>query len=134
MEYERMPRPGARSTWQVVVLALLLSGNLAQSQTPVEIPQPDVLAHQLSRVNETAISSSTECIPSKASGAGIFHMRRRKACWTLPTYVTSISIGGRYMSVADYGGWQVGMPAALRDVEEATDEAAGTREWLKPSQ
>ena len=51
----------------------------------------------------------------------------------LPTCITSISIGGQSMSVTDYGGLQVGMPASVRDVEEAIDEAAGTRDWLKPS-
>jgi hypothetical protein len=51
----------------------------------------------------------------------------------LPTYITSISIDGRSMSVVDYAGLQVGMPASVRDVERAIDEAAGTRAWLKPA-
>lgn len=50
----------------------------------------------------------------------------------LQTCVTSISIDGQSMSVSDYGGMQVGMPASVRDVEEAIDEAAGTRDWVKP--
>jgi hypothetical protein len=50
----------------------------------------------------------------------------------LPTFVTSISIDGRSTSVEDYGGMVAGMPASVREVEEAIDEIAGTREWLKP--
>jgi len=50
----------------------------------------------------------------------------------LPTYTTSIVIDGHSMSVCDYAGLQVGMPASVRDVEDAIDEAAGTRDWLRP--
>jgi hypothetical protein len=48
-----------------------------------------------------------------------------------PTCITSISIDGRSMSVRDYAGVSVGMPASVRKVENAIDEAAGTQEWLK---
>jgi len=50
----------------------------------------------------------------------------------LPTYTTSIAIDGQSMSVVDYAGLHVGMPASVRDVEDAIDEAAGTRDWFKP--
>jgi len=51
MEYDRIQRGKARGTWQVVVLALLLgSANWAGGQTPIEIPQPEVWAHRISRV------------------------------------------------------------------------------------
>jgi hypothetical protein len=50
----------------------------------------------------------------------------------LPTYITSISIDGQFMSVRDYAGLHVGMPASVRDVEDAIDEIAGTHEWLNP--
>jgi hypothetical protein len=49
----------------------------------------------------------------------------------LPTYIVSVSIDGQSMSVEDYGGLQVGMPTSVRDVEDAIDETAGTRDWLK---
>jgi len=49
-----------------------------------------------------------------------------------PTYITSVSIDGRAMSVTDYGGLQAGMPVSVQDVEDAIDDVAGTRDWLKP--
>lgn len=49
----------------------------------------------------------------------------------LPTAITSISIDGKSMSVSDYGGLQMGMPASVREIEKAIDEVAGTKRWLK---
>ena len=66
--------------------------------------------------------------------ANYFSLDRRYtlAATDLPTYVTSISIDGQEMSVVDYGGLEAGMPASVRDVEDAIDEVAGTRKWSKP--
>jgi hypothetical protein len=49
----------------------------------------------------------------------------------LPAFTTSISIDGKSMSVQDYGGFQVGMPVSVREIEDAIDEAAGTSKWLR---
>jgi hypothetical protein len=48
----------------------------------------------------------------------------------LPSCITSISIDGQSMSVVDYGGLQVGMPASVRDLELAIDDLVETRRWL----
>ena len=40
-----------------------------------------------------------------------------------PTYTTSISIDGQFMSVQDYAGLKMGMPVSVRDVQNAIDAA-----------
>lgn len=47
-----------------------------------------------------------------------------------PTYTLSISIDGHKKEVEDYVGTWVGMPAVVRDLEEAVDTVAGTRRWI----
>jgi hypothetical protein len=47
-----------------------------------------------------------------------------------PTYATSISIDGNAKTVVDYVGLQVGMPQAVKDIEEAIDRIAGTSKWI----
>lgn len=48
-----------------------------------------------------------------------------------PTYVVSIAIDGRKKTVLDYVGPAVGMPAVVRELEDAVDEVAGTARWIK---
>ena len=51
-----------------------------------------------------------------------------------PTYILSISIDGRKKEVVDYVGQREGMPAVIKDLEDAVDELADTKRWIKPAQ
>ncbi|MGD0629307.1 MAG: DUF6438 domain-containing protein [Terracidiphilus sp.] len=51
-----------------------------------------------------------------------------------PAYDLSISIDGRKKGVHDYVGQWVGMPAIIVELEDAVDELAQTRQWIKPAQ
>lgn len=48
-----------------------------------------------------------------------------------PSYTTSIEFDGHSKSVHDYVGLQVGMPEAVKNVEDAIDRLAGTAKWIK---
>jgi hypothetical protein len=48
-------------------------------------------------------------------------------------YRLSISIDGHKKQVDDYVGQRVGMPAVIKDLEDAVDELAGTKRWIKGS-
>lgn len=48
-----------------------------------------------------------------------------------PTYTVSISIDGRKKKVVDYVGTWVGMPAVIRELEDAVDELAQTDRWIR---
>jgi hypothetical protein len=48
----------------------------------------------------------------------------------LPSTIMSITIDGKMMSVTDYGGLQVGMPVAVRDLGFAIDQVVGSSQWL----
>ena len=48
-----------------------------------------------------------------------------------PTYTLTLSVGGKTKTVTDYVGEQVGMPLVITDLENAVDEAAGTKRWIK---
>lgn len=48
-----------------------------------------------------------------------------------PTYVVTVTAGGRRHAVTDYVGETVGMPSIVRELEEAIDAAAGTRRWIE---
>jgi hypothetical protein len=47
-----------------------------------------------------------------------------------PTKVLTLEIGGQKKSVTDYVGLSVGMPSAVAVLENAVDDAAGTRRWI----
>jgi hypothetical protein len=49
----------------------------------------------------------------------------------IPTYETSIEIDGRVKKVKDYGGWFVGMPMSVLRLENAIDQFAGTKQWIR---
>jgi hypothetical protein len=49
----------------------------------------------------------------------------------LPTYTTSISIGGKTKEVVDYAGQQVGMPESVSRLEETIDRLSGVERWTK---
>jgi ankyrin repeat protein len=49
----------------------------------------------------------------------------------LPLFRTSIKIGDRRKTVADYAGIAVGMPLAVSELEDSIDELADTARWTK---
>jgi Domain of unknown function (DUF6438) len=51
-----------------------------------------------------------------------------------PTNVLSINIDGHKKTVVDYVGQREGMPAVIKDLEDAVDELADTKRWIKPPQ
>ena len=52
------------------------------------------------------------------------------AATDLPTFTTSITFDKVGHQVLDYGGEQVGMPEAVRDLENSIDRMAGPNHWL----
>ena len=48
-----------------------------------------------------------------------------------PEYRLSISIDGQKKQVDDYVGQRVGMPAVIKDLEDAVDDLADTQRWIK---
>ncbi|PJG45483.1 hypothetical protein CAF53_22350 [Sphingobium sp. LB126] len=51
-----------------------------------------------------------------------------------PTYTLTLDMGKRHKTVEDYVGREVGMPAAVTDLEKAVDELAGTARWVRGTQ
>jgi len=47
-----------------------------------------------------------------------------------PTYVLRFSTGGHVMEVLDHIGGPAGMPHVVTELEDAVDEAAGTKQWI----
>jgi hypothetical protein len=47
-----------------------------------------------------------------------------------PTYTTSISIDGQSKKIEDEVGIVIGMPQAVKDIEDAIDRIAGTAKWI----
>ena len=48
-----------------------------------------------------------------------------------PTYTLTLTVDGKTKSVTDYVGEQVGMPLVITDLENAVDEVAGTKQWIR---
>jgi len=48
----------------------------------------------------------------------------------VPTYVVSIERNGRVKRVLDYFGLDVGMPRAVRELQDEIDRVAGTDRWV----
>ena len=48
----------------------------------------------------------------------------------LPSCILTLSFDRAQKRVRDYAGEMVGMPAAVRDLEHAVDEAAQTDRWV----
>jgi hypothetical protein len=48
----------------------------------------------------------------------------------LPSYTLNIRMGKVEHSIRDYAGNMIGMPVAVRDFEQAVDDAAGTQGWI----
>jgi hypothetical protein len=52
----------------------------------------------------------------------------------MPSATITVTYGGVTKSVHDYAGTRVGMPQAIKDLEAAIDEAAGTKALIGPPQ
>jgi hypothetical protein len=50
------------------------------------------------------------------------------------TYILSITVDGHKKEVVDYVGQWEGMPAVIKELEDAVDELAQTRRWIKSPQ
>jgi ankyrin repeat protein len=48
-----------------------------------------------------------------------------------PTYTLTLTVSGQKKTVVDYVGQEAGLPLAIKDLEDAVDEAAGTERWVK---
>lgn len=49
----------------------------------------------------------------------------------LPTYTLTLERAGRRKTVLDYGGGMVGMPEAVRALQDEVDRVAGTARWVR---
>ena len=49
----------------------------------------------------------------------------------IPSFELTFTTGGRSHTVSDYGGIEASMPPAVRALEDAVDEAAGTARWVR---
>jgi Domain of unknown function (DUF6438) len=49
----------------------------------------------------------------------------------LPTFTISLAFDGHEKTVTDYGGYMIGMPAVVSELERAIDDAARTARWIK---
>lgn len=48
-----------------------------------------------------------------------------------PTYITSIQFDGKRKQVVNYMGLQIGMPAAVEQLENMIDDLSGSERWIK---
>src|ERR1700754_4391077 len=48
-----------------------------------------------------------------------------------PSQTITLTVGTRRKTVRDYVGTEVGMPVAVRKLEQAIDQAAGTDRWVR---
>ncbi|MEJ0059984.1 MAG: DUF6438 domain-containing protein [Terricaulis sp.] len=48
----------------------------------------------------------------------------------IPSFTVTVVDGARRKSVLDYGGESVGMPHAVRELQDAIDRVAGTQRWV----
>jgi len=51
----------------------------------------------------------------------------------ISTHTLTLSFNGQTRKVVDYGGVADGMPWVIHELEDAVDETAGTKRWIKPS-
>lgn len=89
----------------------------------IKVPGP-----HLSRINSAAF----DALVQKFRAADFFSMDDRYIgnATDGPTYYLRIRIGDQEKTVVDYAGRTVGMPAAIRSLQTAVDEAAGTSRWV----
>ncbi len=48
----------------------------------------------------------------------------------IPTYTITLERDGRSKTVVDYGGLSVGMPRAVRELQDEIDRVANTAQWV----
>ena len=56
--------------------------------------------------------------------------RYRAPATDLPTYTITLERNGHSKTVVDYGGQMVGMPRAVRELEDEIDRVANTAQWV----
>lgn len=88
-----------------------------------------VKGHHLYRVDPAAVASLLE----RFHRAGFFGLRGDFTVRTgdAPRNVLSVTIGADVWSVSEQDGAAAGMPAEVAALEDAVDEAAGARRWVK---
>lgn len=81
-----------------------------------------------SRINSAAF----DALVQKFRTADFFSMEDRYLArpGDGPTYYLRLRIGDQEKTVIDYAGRTVGMPAVVRSLQKAVDEAAGTSRWV----
>jgi hypothetical protein len=69
----------------------------------------------------------------KFRGAHFFHLKNeyRRKPLDGPTYILTIDTGHGKKTVVDYGGDEVGMPKAVKRLEDDVDKVAGTDRWVR---
>jgi len=79
--------------------------------------------------------AQVKALLDRARSAQFFALKSeyRAEMTDMPTYVVSINTGYGLKSVIDYGGINVGMPRAEKNLEDAIDEVAGTKRWTEGS-
>ena len=79
----------------------------------------------------TIPESSVRELVSQFRAADYFRLNREYSvnATDLPTYTTAIAFDNIAKCVADYGGNLVGMPASVRELENAIDRLAGPEHW-----
>ena len=79
--------------------------------------------------------SSVRALLDQLKAAHFFGFRDsyRALITDVPTYQVSLSVGAQSKTVTDHMGERVGMPAAMRDLEDAIDMTADSARWVTTS-
>ena len=74
-----------------------------------------------------------QALLDRATAANFFALKPvyRAGMTDAPTYVVTIATGQATKTVTDYVGLKAGMPRAVKDLEDAIDDAAGTKRWIE---
>lgn len=84
-------------------------------------------------IHEGRIDRATlEGLVERFRAARFFGLKREYVAGVTdnPTYTLTFSTGGRSMTVTDYVGESAGMPPVVTALEDAVDDAAGSRRWI----
>ncbi|MBI1213156.1 MAG: hypothetical protein GC190_16955 [Alphaproteobacteria bacterium] len=81
----------------------------------------------------TIARDAVEALFNKFRAANFFWLYREYTAQVtdLPSCILKISFDGKEMTVQDYGGDMVGMPAVVRELERAVDLTAQTDRWVR---
>ena len=75
---------------------------------------------------------AVQALMDRAAAANFFALKPeyRAGMTDAPTYAVTIATGKAAKTVTDYVGLEAGMPRAVKELEDAIDEAAGTKRWI----